>query len=36
VVDVYIGYLRSKIERQGKPNLIHTVRGRGYVLGAQI
>jgi len=35
VVDVYIGYLRSKIERPGKPVLIHTVRGRGYVLGAQ-
>lgn len=36
VVDVYIGYLRGKIERPGKPTLIHTVRGRGYVLGAQL
>ena len=35
VVDVYIGYLRRKIERPNKPRLIHTVRGRGYVLGAQ-
>jgi DNA-binding response OmpR family regulator len=35
VVDVYIGYLRSKIERRDKPVLIHTVRGRGYILGAQ-
>ena len=35
VVDVYIGYLRSKIERPDKPVLIHTVRGRGSVLGAQ-
>jgi len=35
VVDVYIGYLRRKIEREGKPALIHTVRGRGYILGAQ-
>jgi DNA-binding response OmpR family regulator len=35
VVDVYIGYLRSKIERPDKPVLIHTVRGRGYILGAQ-
>lgn len=35
VVDVYIGYLRKKIERPNKPRLIHTVRGRGYVLGAQ-
>ena len=25
VVDVYIGYLRKKIERPGKPPLIHTV-----------
>lgn len=35
VVDVYIGYLRRKIERPGKPALICTVRGRGYILGAQ-
>ena len=34
VVDVYIGYLRKKIERPNKPALIHTVRGRGYRLGA--
>ena len=34
VVDVYIGYLRKKIERPNKPRLIHTIRGRGYVLGA--
>ncbi len=35
VVDVYIGYLRKKIERPDKPALIHTVRGRGYRLGGQ-
>ena len=35
VVDVYIGYLRRKIERPDKPRLIRTVRGRGYTLGAQ-
>lgn len=35
VVDVYIGYLRKKIERPNRPALIHTVRGRGYRLGAQ-
>jgi len=35
VVDVYIGYLRKKIEQPGKPPLIHTIRGRGYLLGAQ-
>ena len=33
VVDVYIGYLRKKIERPGLPRLIHTKRGRGYLLG---
>jgi DNA-binding response OmpR family regulator len=33
VVDVYIGYLRKKLERPGKPPLIHTLRGRGYRLG---
>ncbi len=35
VVDVYIGYLRKKIERPGRPRLIHTVRGHGYLLGAR-
>jgi DNA-binding response OmpR family regulator len=33
VVDVYIGYLRKKIERFGQPLLIRTFRGRGYSLG---
>ena len=32
VVDVYIGYLRRKIERPGDAKLIHTRRGQGYVL----
>ena len=35
VVDVYIGYLRRKIERANRPHLIHTVRGRGYILGVK-
>ncbi len=35
VVDVYIGYLRKKIERSDIPVLIRTVRGRGYVLGVE-
>ena len=35
VVDVYIGYLRRKIERANRPGLIHTVRGRGYMLGVK-
>lgn len=34
VVDVYIGYLRKKIEKNGTPPLIQTVRGQGYILGA--
>lgn len=32
VVDVYIGYLRKKLERPDEPRLIHTRRGQGYVL----
>jgi DNA-binding response OmpR family regulator len=32
VVDVYIGYLRRKLERPELPRLIHTRRGQGYVL----
>lgn len=31
-LDVYIGYVRRKIEAEGEPRLIHTVRGVGYVL----
>ncbi len=34
VVDVYVGYLRAKLEAAGEPRLIHTVRGVGYVLRA--
>jgi two-component system copper resistance phosphate regulon response regulator CusR len=33
VVDVYIGYLRRKIDREGQVKLIHTRRGFGYRLG---
>jgi len=33
VIDVYIGYLRRKLERDGLPPLIQTRRGQGYVLG---
>jgi two-component system response regulator MprA len=32
VIEVYVRYLRSKLEGGGKPRLIHTVRGVGYVL----
>lgn len=32
VVDVYIRYLRKKIDDNYSPKLIHTLRGTGYVL----
>jgi DNA-binding response OmpR family regulator len=32
VVDVYIGYLRRKIDTEGRPPLIRTVRGVGFTL----
>jgi DNA-binding response OmpR family regulator len=32
VVDVYIGYLRRKIDGPGEPRLLHTLRGAGYTL----
>jgi DNA-binding response OmpR family regulator len=35
VVDVYIGYLRNKIDKGFDPKLIHTRRGLGYVLTAE-
>lgn len=31
-VEVYIGYLRKKINPAGEPDLIHTKRGHGYIL----
>ena len=32
ILDVYVRYLRSKLEEQGEQRLIQTVRGTGYVL----
>ncbi|MEJ2865089.1 response regulator transcription factor [Actinomycetospora flava] len=32
VVDVFVGYLRRKLEADGTPRLVHTVRGVGFVL----
>jgi len=32
VIEVYVSYLRSKLEASGRPRLIHTVRGVGYVM----
>jgi DNA-binding response OmpR family regulator len=33
IVDVYMKYLRDKIDDEGEAKLIRTVRGVGYVLG---
>ena len=35
VVDVYINYLRKKVDEGFEPRLIHTVRGVGYRLGPE-
>jgi heavy metal response regulator len=32
VIDVYVNYLRKKIDTDCEPKLLHTVRGAGYVL----
>ncbi len=34
VIDVYVNYLRNKIDRGRTPKLIHTIRGSGYMLKA--
>jgi two-component system response regulator PrrA len=31
-VDTFVSYLRRKLEAQGRPRLVHTVRGVGFVL----
>jgi DNA-binding response OmpR family regulator len=31
IIDVYVNYLRKKVDREGDMKLIHTVRGVGYV-----
>lgn len=32
VVDVFVGYLRRKLEADGSPRILHTVRGVGFVV----
>ncbi len=32
IIEVYVRYLRQKLEKNGEPRLIHTLRGVGYVL----
>jgi DNA-binding response OmpR family regulator len=34
IVEVYIGYLRRKIDAKGQPSIIRTVRGVGYTVSA--
>jgi DNA-binding response OmpR family regulator len=34
IVEVYIGYLRRKIDVKGQPSIIRTVRGVGYTVSA--
>lgn len=34
ILEVYVRYLRRKLEANGEPRLIHTMRGTGYVLKA--
>jgi two-component system response regulator MprA len=36
VIEVYVRYLREKLEAAGEPRLIHTLRGAGYVLRESI
>ncbi|MGH7317888.1 MAG: response regulator [Candidatus Rokuibacteriota bacterium] len=35
IIDVYVGYLRRKIDGPGEPRLLQTVRGAGYMLSAE-
>jgi two-component system, OmpR family, copper resistance phosphate regulon response regulator CusR len=35
IIDVYVGYLRRKIDGPGERRLLHTVRGAGYMLSAE-
>jgi DNA-binding response OmpR family regulator len=32
VADVFVGYVRRKLEQDGEPRVLHTVRGVGFVL----
>jgi DNA-binding response OmpR family regulator len=36
VIEVYVRYLRQKLEEGGERRLIHTVRGQGYCLGDRL
>jgi DNA-binding response OmpR family regulator len=34
IIDVYVGYVRRKVDAPGERRLLHTVRGAGYVMKA--
>jgi DNA-binding response OmpR family regulator len=34
IIDVYVGYVRRKVDGPGERRLVHTVRGAGYVMKA--
>jgi DNA-binding response OmpR family regulator len=36
VIEVYVRYLRQKLEEGGERRLIHTIRGRGYCLSERV
>ena len=36
LIEVFVNRLRKKIESDGTPRLLHTVRGAGYVLRAEL
>jgi len=35
IIDVYVGYLRRKIDGEGERRLLHTIRGAGYMLSTE-
>jgi DNA-binding response OmpR family regulator len=36
VIEVYVRYLRQKLEETGERRLIHTIRGQGYCLSERL
>ena len=36
VIEVYVRYLRQKLEEGGEQRLIHTIRGQGYCLSERL
>lgn len=36
IIDVYVNYLRKKVDKSHTAKLIHTVRGKGYILSERV